>query len=247
VTASVTYYGNAVCSITLGSATVLVDPYISENDEHELTVAEVVEAEDPDAVLVTHSAHDHIGEAETIAMEYDVPVLTEPAAGHYLEATGVPDELVTTVVWGMTASIEGLSIRILEAHHVSIMEHEGDLLSGQPLSFLISDGDNSVYHMGDTSIFSDLQLVGERHDPDVICLGVGQAYDAAAEADERITTNIAELSTDEAVMAAEWIEPDHVLPIHFVGDERAAFVDALSASSAEAEAAPLDVGETLEL
>lgn len=245
--ASVTYYGNAVCSIAIGSDTVLVDPYISGNDEHDLTVAEVVEAEAPDAVLVTHSAHDHIGDAETIAKEYDVPVLTEPAAGHYLEARGVPAELVTTVVWGMTASIGGLSIRILEAHHVSITEHEGELLSGHPLSFLVSDGDHSVYHMGDTSIFSDLQLVGELHDPDAICIGVGQAYDAAAETDERIEKNIAELSTDEAVMAADWIDPTYVVPIHYIVDERAAFLEALAASPADAEAAPLDVGESLDL
>jgi L-ascorbate metabolism protein UlaG (beta-lactamase superfamily) len=247
MTPSVTYYGNAVCSIELGSDSVLVDPYVSGNDEHDLTVAEVVEAADPDAVLVTHAAHDHMGDAETIALEYDVPVLTEPAVGHVLEANGVPAELVTTVVWGMTATVGDLSIRILEAHHVSITEHEGDLVSGHPLSFLVSDGDHGVYHMGDTSIFSDLQLVGERHDPDVICMGVGQAYDAAAEMDERITKNIAELSTDEAVTVAEWIDPEYVVPIHYVGDEREQFVDALDASSADAEAAPLDVGETLEL
>lgn len=247
MTSSVTYYGNAVCSIALGADTVLVDPYISGNDEHDLTVAEVVEAENPDAVLVTHAAHDHIGDAETIAKDYDIPVLTEPAAGHYLEAKGVPAELVTTVVWGMTASVGDLSIRILEAHHVSITEHDGELLSGHPLSFLVSDGDNSVYHMGDTSIFSDLKLVGDRHDPDVICMGVGQAYDAAAEMDERITKNIAELSTDEAVTVAEWIDPESVVPIHYVGDERQAFLEELASSSARAEAVALDVGESLEL
>jgi L-ascorbate metabolism protein UlaG (beta-lactamase superfamily) len=245
--ASLTYYGNAVCSIAFGSDTVLVDPFIAENDEHDLTVAEVVEAEDPSAVLVTHAAFDHVGDAETIAREYDVPVLTEPATGHYLEATGVPEELVTTAAWGMTATVGELSIRVLEAHHVSVTEHEGEFLSGYPVSFLVSDGDRSVYHLGDTSIFSDLQLFGDRHDPDVLCIGVGQAYDAAAELDERITKNVAELSTDEAVTVTEWIDPDHVVPIHYVDDERAAFLDALAASSADAEAAPLAVGESLEL
>lgn len=245
---AVTYYGQSVCSVTLGQDTVLVDPYISENEDSDVTVAEVVEAEDPDAVLVTHAAHDHMGDAADIALEYDVPVLTEAATGAALEAAGVPDELITTVVWGMTAYVGHLTIRILEVRHISATELDGRLVaSGQPLSFMITDGETTVYHMGDTSIFSDLELVGDLYAPDVVCMGVGQAYDAAAELDERLTTNIAELSTDEAVTAADWLDPDYVLPMHYVGDEDDAFVSALEDSDFAVEPVQLGVGETLEL
>ncbi|MFB6310466.1 MAG: MBL fold metallo-hydrolase [Salinirussus sp.] len=245
---TVTYYGQSVCSVTLGADTVLIDPYISENDDSDVTVAEVVEAEDPDAVLVTHAAHDHMGDAATIALEYDVPVLTEAATGHALEAAGVPDELITTVVWGMTGYVGELTIRIVEVRHISATELDGQLVaSGHPLSFMITDGDRTVYHMGDTSIFSDLELIGELHEPDVVCMGVGQAYDAAAERDERITSNIAELSTDEAVMAADWLDPDSVIPMHYVGDEGVEFVSALEDSEVDVEPVQLGVGDTLEL
>lgn len=241
----VTYYGNATFAIASAGTTVLVDPYLTGNEECPWDAAEVLDREDPDALCVTHAAFDHAGEAAELAREEGVPVLTEPATAHYLRSEDVPEERITSVVWGMEAEIGDLSIRILETRHASIREIDGELASGVPLSFLVRNDGDSVYHMGDTSIFRDLETYGDLHDPDVVLVGVGQAYDAPAESDGPITRRIHELSTEEAVLATRWLGADRAVPMHYVNDERERFLEAMADAEGVADPVPLDPGESL--
>ena len=221
----VTYYGNAAFSIASPSTTVLVDPYLTENEECPWDASEVCDRENPDALCVTHAAHDHVGDAPGLAREAGIPVLTEPATARYLRSAGVPEARITTVIWGMEAEVGDLSIRVLETRHASIREVGDELVSGVPLSFLFREGGASVYHMGDTSIFRDLETYGDLHEPDVVLVGVGQAYDAAAEAEGPITPRISELTTEEAVLATRWLGADRAVPMHYIDDERDRFVE----------------------
>ena len=45
-----------------------------------------------------------------------------------------------------------------------------------PAGLLINFEDTVVYHLGDTSLFSDLQLVGKRHPIDVALMCIGGHY-----------------------------------------------------------------------
>ena len=241
----VTYYGNAAFSIASEETTVLVDPYLTGNEECPWDADEVLDREEPDALCVTHAAHDHVGEAAELAREEGIPVLTEPATARYLRSEGVPDDRTTSVIWGMEAEVGDLSVRVLETRHASIREVEGELVSGVPLSFLLRNEDRSVYHMGDTSIFRDLETYGDLHDPDVVLVGVGQAYDAPAESEGPITPRISELSTEEAVLATRWLGADRAVPMHYVNDEREQFVEAMADAEDVPEAVPLDPGGSL--
>ena len=240
----VTYYGNAAFSITSGGTTVLVDPYLTASRECPWDAADVRDRETPDAICVTHAAFDHVGDAVALARDDGIPVLTEPATARYLRSEGVPEEQITTVVWGMKAEIGDLSIRILETRHASIRDVDGELVSGVPLSFLFRADGASVYHMGDTSIFRDLETYGELHDPDVVLVGVGQAYDASTE-DGPIERRIFELSTEEAVLATRWLGADRAVPMHYVDDEREQFLEAMADAEDVADAVPLDPGESI--
>ncbi len=241
----VTYYGNAAFSIESRETTVLVDPYLTGNEECPWDADEVVGREEPDALCVTHAAHDHVGEAAELAREDGVPVLTEPATARYLRSEGVPGERITSVVWGMEAEIGDLSIRVLETRHASIREVGEELVSGVPLSFLFRGEGESVYHMGDTSIFRDLETYGDLHDPDVVLVGVGQAYDAPARTEGPITPRISELTTEEAVLATRWLGADRAVPMHYVNDERERFLEAMADAEGVPEPVPLDPGESL--
>ena len=160
-------------------------------------------------------------------------------------AEGVPDERITTVIWGMEAEIGDLSIRVLETRHASIREVGDEQVSGVPLSFLFTHEGTSVYHMGDTSIFRDLETYGELHEPDVVLVGVGQAYDAAAESTGPITPRISELTTEEAVLATRWLGADRCVPMHYIADERERFLDAMADAEGVPEPVALDAGESL--
>lgn len=241
----VTYYGNAAFSIASTGTTVLVDPYLTENEECPWDASEVLDREEPDALCVTHAAADHVGDAADLAREGGIPVLTEPATARYLRSEGVPEDRITSVIWGMEAEIGELSIRVLETRHASIREVGDELVSGVPLSFLFRNEGDSVYHMGDTSIFRDLETYGELHEPAVVLVGVGQAYDAPALSEGPITPRISELSTEEAVLATRWLGADRAVPMHYVNDERERFLEAMADAGDVAEPVPLEPGESL--
>ena len=242
---TLTYHGNACFEIVSEEARIIVDPYLSENDETASDVDAYLEDERGlDAICVTHLPYDHFGDCAALARELAVPVITEPAAGYVLEQMGIPDEQVYTIVWGMTATVADLTVRALEAHHISTRTIAGESVTGLPLSFLISDDEHTVYHLGDTSIFSDLELFGRLYEPDVALIGVGQARRPPSGPVEK---NIAELSTDEAVLIAEWLDSETVIPMHYLPDERAAFVEAIRATDAAPPVTPLDPGEEYSL
>lgn len=244
---TVTYYGNATFSIASPTTTVIIDPFFDDNDECPWSATEVVDREQPDLLCITHSAGDHIGDTLALAQEYGLPVITEAATGHYLRQHDVPDSQITQLVWGMHATINDLTIHALEAHHVSIRTMGDELVTGHPLAFLVETDDASVHHLGDTSIFSDLQLLGDLYQPDVALIGVGQAWDAAADTTGPVTRNISELSTDEAILAAQWIGSDTVVPMHYLPKERDRFLAAAETTEDFPDVAALDPGESIDV
>lgn len=238
-----TFFGNAAFAVDSADTTVLIDPYLTDNPECPYDADEVVDRIGPvDAVCVTHAAYDHLGDTLSLATEYGIPVVTEPATVRHLHGAGVPESATTLLVWGQTATVGDLSVRALEAHHVSVLSTDEGYLTGQPLAFLVDDGETRVFHGGDTAIFGDLDLFGDLYEPDVTLLGVGQAraYDA-----EPVGRNVAELTTEEAVLAANWLGSERVVPMHYLPPERDAFVEAMAAESAGQRVESLDPGETL--
>ena len=58
----------------------------------------------------------------------------------------------------------------------------------------------TIYHAGDTGLFSDMKLIGELYRPDVALLPIGGRYT---------------MGTAEAMMAANFVGAKIVIPIHY--------------------------------
>jgi L-ascorbate metabolism protein UlaG (beta-lactamase superfamily) len=58
----------------------------------------------------------------------------------------------------------------------------------------------TVYHAGDTGLFSDMKLIGELYHPDIAFLPIGGRYT---------------MGTGEAMIAAGYIGAGTVIPIHY--------------------------------
>jgi L-ascorbate metabolism protein UlaG (beta-lactamase superfamily) len=240
-----TYLGNACFGVQSGSTSLLIDPHISENPECPYTLDEVVnDVADFDAVCVTHLAYDHVGDCFTLAAEYDLPVITEPATEEFLVSKGIEADRIKKLVWGMEAQIHDTSIRALKVDHVSTGKVDGRYLAGLPLSFLITEDETNVYHMGDTALFGDLELVGELHAPEATMIGVGQAHieEAGPTGIQRFTR---EMTSEEAARAAEAVGSDLVIPMHFEGNEREQFKTALTRRGIDTSVADLEPGDSI--
>jgi L-ascorbate metabolism protein UlaG (beta-lactamase superfamily) len=76
---------------------------------------------------------------------------------------------------------------------------EHGIAIGPAAGLVIKVGDTTVYHAGDTCLFSDMQLIARRSDIDVALLPIGGHYT---------------MDRRDAVVAAEFVGAGTVIPMH---------------------------------
>jgi L-ascorbate metabolism protein UlaG (beta-lactamase superfamily) len=114
---------------------------------------------------------------------------------------GVSAEKVIPLNKGGSITIDGVTIRLTDAFHSSSYDTpHGPLYAGEACGVLVSTSDRCVYHAGDTSLFSDMKLIGELYAPTVALLPIG----------DRFT-----MGPHEAAHAARLIRPQLAIPIHY--------------------------------
>ncbi|MFB6123281.1 MAG: metal-dependent hydrolase [Haloferacaceae archaeon] len=195
-----TYYGHSAFLLEGDGARVFVDPWLTENPHTAATPADV---DDLDAVLVTHGAFDHLGDAAELVERTGADLVCDYATATVLTDRGLPEEYVSGYVWGAVHDGDGWEAKVVEARHLSMFVEER--VTAIPLAYVVSIGGERVYHMGDTSIFRDVELFADLYDPTVALIPVGQA--------EGYFT---ELHPDEAALVAEWVDADVAVPMHYV-------------------------------
>jgi L-ascorbate metabolism protein UlaG (beta-lactamase superfamily) len=65
---------------------------------------------------------------------------------------------------------------------------------------VIHGGDATIYHAGDTALFSDMKLIGQLYKPDVALLPIGSLFT---------------MGPQEAAVAVSLIKPKVVIPMHY--------------------------------
>ena len=110
-------------------------------------------------------------------------------------------------------------------------------MTGMPLGFMITlESGETLYHAGDTSIFSDLKLFGQLYRPRVGFLPVG-SYPGSH----------AELSPEEAALAAAWLGVQEAIPMHYEkgSDAPRRFSDEVSKKSPDVRVTVMEPGERM--
>jgi L-ascorbate metabolism protein UlaG (beta-lactamase superfamily) len=115
----------------------------------------------PDAILVTHSHGDHLGDAIEIAKTNEVKLVSINMPTLF-QKEGLPEELLITCNVGGTLSIGDVKVHVVPAMHSG----EG----GRPVGYVLEFTDGrSIYHQGDTWVFGDMALIQEFYHPNIIC------------------------------------------------------------------------------
>lgn len=197
------YLGHSTFRIvTETGSVILLDPFIEGNPDCPLSINQIDKA---DLILVTHGAFDHMGQAVELAITTGATLVSGPDVREYAIAHGVEKSSTRLLVWGAEIELLGTKIRSLKADHLSFMKLGDNYISSIAMSFLITTpGGVSVYAMGDTSIFMDLQLFGQLYRPQVGLIPVGG-----------FPGYFTELSPREAALAASWLGVDLVVPVHY--------------------------------
>ncbi len=186
------YLGHSAFELSEGSVSVLIDPFLTGNPKA------AVAAEDlsPQAILVTHGHVDHVGDTVSIATRAGSDVLAIVEIANELKEDGV--ERVHDPNLGGTISFEWGSVKLVPAWHTSTTP-KGTV--NTPAGLIVRFAGKTVYHLGDTALFSDLRLIGETEGPiDVALMCIGGHYT---------------MDRHDAVAAARLIGARQVIPCHY--------------------------------
>ncbi|OQX00878.1 metal-dependent hydrolase, partial [Candidatus Parcubacteria bacterium A4] len=176
----VKYFGHAAFLIE----DLLIDPFLKSNPLFK---------ENPEnikckIICITHD--NHLGDAFDIARVNDATIVSIWQIANIAISNGLKVEAMNIGGW---LKIGNWKIKMTEALHSTS--------SGHAVGFILKnmDFDTTVYHAGDTGLFSDMKLIGEEG-IDIAMLPIGDRYT---------------MGVKDALRAVTFIKPKIVIPMHY--------------------------------
>lgn len=190
-----THHGHAVVSLeTKQEVKLLIDPFITGHEACDLDV-DTVEA---DYILVTHAHADHLGDTVDIAKRTQAQVITTVEIAEYLESLGLNTHGMQP---GGAYTFDFGRVKFTPAIHGSSLTIDGiPTTLGLASGILITADEQTVYHLGDTALYSDMKLIGELNDIDLAFIPIGDNFT---------------MGPEDAALAAKWLNSKKVVPIHY--------------------------------
>jgi L-ascorbate metabolism protein UlaG (beta-lactamase superfamily) len=187
------FIGHATFELTEGDARILIDPFLAPNNPVAKVTADDV---DPTHILLTHGHVDHVADAVAVAKRTGAHCVALVELANWLGEQGV--ENVSDPNIGGTVTFDWGWVKLVHAFHSSTTP-DGKAIH-PPAGLVINVGGTTVYHLGDTGLFGDLELIAQRTPVDVALVPIGGHYT---------------MDRHDAVVAAQLVGAETVIPCHF--------------------------------
>lgn len=192
----VIFHGHSFFEIVIEQRSILIDPFITWNTSCDVRIEDICK-KNIIAILVTHGHKDHTGDTVTIkTLLPDVPVYTVTGVAHYFSSQGLTNCFWASI--GGTMHHDCFSVKFVIAHHDGSIEDSW--LYTQPSGILIKIGNKTIYHVGDSALTKDFELIGEYEKTDLLCIPIWWHYT---------------MDVDDAIRACKMIKARFVVPMHY--------------------------------
>jgi len=186
------FLGHATFELSDGDTSILIDPFLSPNNPVAPLSADDV---NPTHVLLTHAHVDHLADAVTVAKRTGAACVALIETANWLSGQGI--ENVSDPNLGGTVEFDWGWVKLVQAFHSSTTP---DGVVTYASGLVINFAGQTVYHLGDTCLFGDLQLIARRTPVDIAIMPIGGHYT---------------MDRHDAVVAAELIGAGTVIPCHY--------------------------------
>jgi L-ascorbate metabolism protein UlaG (beta-lactamase superfamily) len=218
-----TWFGHSAFRLDLAGASLLIDPFFTGNPSFEGDVGVV--SEGVSHIVVTHGHGDHVGDTLDIAGKTGATVITNYDLAMHLASKGLKS--FQPMNTGGTVDLGAFSVTLVRADHSAGMGEGGvNVPLGSANGAIIkAKGETTLWHMGDTDIFSDMALISELHGVETCICPVGDRFTMGGRT--------------AALAMTRFVRPKIAIPCHFgtfpIIDQNAdAFVAALAGSDVRA-------------
>ena len=177
---NLTWFGHSAFALEFADIKILIDPFLSGNPKFGGNVDSV--SEGCTHVLLTHGHDDHVGDTLDILKATNAQLVANFETCMWMVGQGASGDKINPGNHGGTVDCGGFTTSFVNALHSSGTTVDGSsVYLGNPLGLIVkADGEPSVYHMGDTDIFGDMELINELHSPDVGIVPIGDRFTMGA-------------------------------------------------------------------
>ncbi len=193
------YLGHATFLITTpGGKKLLIDPWVQNNPacpEQDKAIDSL------DTVLITHAHFDHIQDVLELAKTHKPQIGCIYEIAHWLERKGIQN--TNAMNKGGSQQINDVRVTMVDARHsCGILEDDGSISYGGEAAGYVVEFENGfrIYHAGDTCVFSDMMIILELYEPELILLPIGDLFT---------------MSPKEAAYACRLMNAKKVLAMHY--------------------------------